>query len=192
MDLFWKVVNMVCSTSWAPARWWQSFFYKFLYFTGSQDNWGWNGSQEVIQSNFLLKCQLRGQIRLLGALSSCTLETYREGDWITSPDSLLHCLTVLMVKKKNPYFLTFNLNLSYLNCFLFSPQQLASPSVSLWLDAGRLQSGPHKHITSPVPVPQLILTGQILQCPDYLGGPLLNSLQFINLSWIWGPKQDKC
>lgn len=55
MDLFWKVVNMVCSTSWAPARWWQSFFYKFLCFTGSQDNSGWNGSQEVIQSNFLLK-----------------------------------------------------------------------------------------------------------------------------------------
>lgn len=104
MDLFWKVVNMVCSTSWAPARWWQSFFYEFLCFTGSQDNSGWNGSQEVIQSNFLLKCQLRGQIRLLRALSSCTLETYREGDWITSPDSLLHCLTVFMVKKKTNLF----------------------------------------------------------------------------------------
>lgn len=145
MDLFWKVVNMVCSTSWAPARWWQSFFYKFLCFTGSQDNSGCNGSQEVIQSNFLLKVvSIKRSDQVPQGFIQLHLGNLHGGRLITSPDSLLHCLTVRMVKKA--FFLTFNLNLSCLNLSmfpLFPPQHstvrnLASPSVSLWLGAGGL------------------------------------------------------
>lgn len=68
---------------------------------GPEENSVWKVTQEVIRLKLQLKegSALRGQVRLLGALSSLALKISKDEDCTSSMGDVFHYMNVPMVKK---------------------------------------------------------------------------------------------
>lgn len=166
-------------------------------FAFNRINSGGKGPQEVTRSTFCSnQCQLIGQARLLRALPSWVLKTYKDEDRTNSLGNPPHCFTVLMGKRvflishRNP----FSFSLCLLSLILLpcpAVQGLAPPPRCLPAGSWGGRSA-HQKLSLPragrphVPLP--LLRGQALKFPTIVVALGWTHSRLWVSAWDWGPK----
>lgn len=144
------------STARAPARWWQSFFYRLICFIGSQDNSGWKGSHEAIQSSFLLKTgSFKRSDEVTQGFIQFPLENIQEGrlynlSGLSAP--LLgcpYCENLFHYAQSEPLLFELISVFSCSSLHITLRRTWTHHLVSLWVGAGELRLYPFKAISSP-------------------------------------------